>query len=159
AIEMKDHLVLVEAPLGASRSGPVIEQVKQLAPGKPIRYVINSHHHFDHAGGLRTAAAEGATIVTQAGNKAFFEKAFASKNTLTTDPLDKAGRKAKFMEVKEKASLTDGARTLEILRIHDSVHNDTFLMVYLPKEKLLVEADAYTPLAPNAQPPATPNAN
>ena len=38
-----------------------------------------------------------------------------------------------------------------------SVHNDTFLMVYLPKEKLLIEADDYTPLPPNAPPPATPN--
>jgi hypothetical protein len=55
--------------------------------------------------------------------------------------------------------VSDGTRTLDILRIADSVHNDTFLMVYLPKEKLLIEADAYTPLPPNATAPATPNAN
>lgn len=56
-------------------------------------------------------------------------------------------------------TLTDGTRALDILRITGSVHNDTFLMVYLPKERLLIEADAYTPLASNAPPPATPNAN
>ena len=56
-------------------------------------------------------------------------------------------------------SMSDGGRTLDILRITESVHNDTFLMVYLPKEKLLIEADAYSPLPPNAPPPATPNAN
>jgi glyoxylase-like metal-dependent hydrolase (beta-lactamase superfamily II) len=55
--------------------------------------------------------------------------------------------------------MTDGTRTLDILRITGGGHSDTFLMVYLPKEKLLIEADAYTPLAPNAKPPATPNAN
>jgi hypothetical protein len=67
AIEMKDHLVLVEAPLNDGRSGPVIDEVKKLAPGKPIRYAINSHGHFDHSGGLRAAGREGATIVTQVG--------------------------------------------------------------------------------------------
>ena len=159
AIEMKDHLVLVEAPLNDGRSGPVIDEVKKLAPGKPIRYVINSHGHFDHSGGLRAAAAEGATIVTQSGNKAYFEKAFAVKNTIAPDRLAKSGKKAKFLAVQDKMRMTDGTRTLDILRITGGGHSDMFLMVYLPKEKLLIEADAYTPLAPNAKPPATPNAN
>ena len=159
AIEMKDHIVLVEAPLGDGRMGAVIDQVKQLAPGKPIRYVINSHNHFDHSGGLRTAAAEGATIVTQAGNKAYFEKAFAMQNTIGPDRFARSGRKAKFREVKDRMTMSDGTRTLEIVRITESVHNDTFLMVYLPKEKLLIEADGYTPLPPNTPPPAIPNAN
>jgi glyoxylase-like metal-dependent hydrolase (beta-lactamase superfamily II) len=61
--------------------------------------------------------------------------------------------------VKDTLRMSDGARTLDILRITGGGHSDTFLMVYLPKEKLLIEADAYTPLAPNAAPPATPNAN
>src|SRR2546428_5153106 len=62
AIEMKDHLVLVEAPLNDARSGAVFDEVKKLAPGKSIRFVINTHGHFDHAGCLRTAAAERVTI-------------------------------------------------------------------------------------------------
>jgi hypothetical protein len=63
------------------------------------------------------------------------------------------------MAVSDRASLSDGARTIDIHRITDSVHNDTFLMVHLPAEKILIEADAYTPLAAGAAPPATPNAN
>ena len=159
AIEMKDHLVLVEAPLSDGRTGPVLDAVKKLAPGKPIRYAINSHNHFDHSGGLRAAAAEGATIVTQSTNKAYFEKAFAVKNTIAPDRLTKSGRKAKVLGVGDRHRMSDGTRTLEILRITDGGHSDTFQMVYLPREKLLIEADAYTPLAPNAKPPATPNAN
>lgn len=159
AIEMKDHLVMVEAPLNDGRSAPVIAEVKKLAPGKPIRFVINSHSHFDHSGGVRTAVAEGATIVTQAGNKAYFEKAFATKNRINPDRLTKSGKKAKIRTVGDKLEMTDGTRTLEVHRIRNGGHNDTFLMVYLPKEKLLIEADAYTPLPPNAPPPATPNAN
>lgn len=159
AIEMRDHLVLVEAPLNDGRTQPVIDAVKALAPGKPIRYVINSHVHFDHAGGLRAAVADGATVVTQAGNVAFFERAFATPNRIAPDRLTQSGRSAAFLAVNDKATLSDGARTIDIHRIADSVHNDTFLMVHLPNEKILIEADAYTPLAPGAQPPATPNAN
>lgn len=159
AIEMKDHLILVEAPLNDMRTGAVIDQVKQLAPGKPIRYVINSHHHFDHSGGLRAAAAEGATIITQAANKPYFERAFATATRLAPDRLAKSGRKPAFRTVDDRLTLTDGARTVEIYRMADSAHTDTFLMVYLPKERLLIEADAYTPSPPNTPPPPQPNAN
>ena len=159
AIEMRDHFVLVETPLNDGRSQPVIDAVKALVPGKPIRYVINSHVHFDHAGGLRTAVAEGATIVTQAANVPFFERAFATPSQIAPDRLAQSGKRAAFLAVNDKASLSDGTRTVDIHRISDSVHNDTFLLVHLPNEKILIEADAYTPLAPGAQPPSAPNAN
>lgn len=159
AIEMKDHLVLVETPLNDGRSGPVIEQVRKLAPGKPIRYVINSHAHFDHSGGLRTAVAEGATIITQAGNKAYFERAFAVQNKINPDRFAKSGKKPRFRTVNNKLELDDGTRSLVIHRITGNNHNDAFLMVYLPREKLLIEADLFTPGPPNSPPPAAPNAN
>ena len=159
AIEMKDHLVLVEAPLNDGRSVPVIDAVKALAPGKPIRYVINSHQHFDHAGGLRTAVAEGATIVTQAANVPYLERVLGTPNRIAPDRLAASGRTAAFMAVADKATLSDGARTIDIHRITGSVHSDSFLMVHLPAEKILIEADAYTPLPPGAAPPSTPNAN
>jgi glyoxylase-like metal-dependent hydrolase (beta-lactamase superfamily II) len=159
AIEMKDHLVLVEAPLNDGRTLPVIEAVRKLAPGKPIRFVINSHNHFDHSGGLRAAVAEGATVVTHAANRPYFQKAFAVASKVSPDRLAQSGKKPKFVEVKDKLAMSDGTRTLDILRLTGGVHTGTFLMVHLPKERLLIEADAYTPLAPNAPPPATPNAN
>jgi glyoxylase-like metal-dependent hydrolase (beta-lactamase superfamily II) len=159
AIEMKDHVVMVEAPLFDGRTVPVIEQIKQLAPGKPIRYAINSHSHFDHSGGLRAAVAEGATVVTHAANKSYFEGAFAAPNKINPDRLTKSGKKAEVVGVADKLVMNDGTRVLEIHPIRDSVHSDTFLMVYLPKEKLLIEADAYTPLPPNTPPPAEPNPN
>jgi len=115
--------------------------------------------HFDHAGGLRTAVAEGATIVTQAANVPFFERAFATPSQIAPDRLAQSGKRAAFLAVNDKASLSDGTRTVDIHRISDSVHNDTFLLVHLPNEKILIEADAYTPLAPGAQPPSAPNAN
>jgi glyoxylase-like metal-dependent hydrolase (beta-lactamase superfamily II) len=160
AIEMKDHMVLVEAPLNESRSTAVIAEVKKLAPSKPIRFMINSHNHFDHSGGVRTAAADGATIVVQSYSKAFFEKTLATKTTIAPDALSKSGKKGKVLSVSaDKTEMKDGSRTIEIHRIKDGIHNDAFLMVYLPAEKLLIEADAFTPPPPNATPPATPNSN
>ena len=159
AIEMKDHMILVEAPLNDARTLPVIAQLRQLAPGKPLRYAINSHQHFDHSGGLRAAAAEGATIVTHEGNAAFYAKAFATPNRIAPDQLAKSNVKPKFQPVKDKAVLTDGTRVVEVHRIQGGPHSEPFIMAYLPAEKLLIEADAYTPLAPNASPPSPPNPN
>src|SRR6185436_4219495 len=156
AIEMKDYLILVEAPLNDARSAPVIEEVKKLAPGKPLRYAINSHHHFDHAGGLRAAAAAGATVVVHASSKAYFERAFATHSKLAPDLLTQSKRKAKVQAMNKRMVISDGARTVQVMNIVESNHADGFMMVYLPKERLLIEADAYTPIAPGAKPPATP---
>src|SRR2546426_1006658 len=127
AIEMKDHIVLMEAPLNDARSGSGFEEVEKLAPGKPIRVVINTHGHFDHAGGLRTAAAEGVTIVTQAGNKADYARAFATPNKINPDRLAKSGKKAKIRTVGDKLVLNDGSRSIEIRRIPGGGPSDTLV--------------------------------
>jgi hypothetical protein len=159
AIEMKDHLIVVESPLYDGRAAPMLELARGLAPGKPVRTVINSHWHFDHAGGLRTAVAAGANVVTHQQTRDWLQKALANPNRVSPDLLAKSGRKGKVIGAGKKMVIADGSRSVEIHEISDSVHALPFLMVYLPKEKLLIEADAYTPLAPNAAPPSPPNAN
>lgn len=56
AVEFGDHIAVVEAPQNEERSQAVMAEVKRQIPGKPIRYVINTHHHWDHSGGLRAYA-------------------------------------------------------------------------------------------------------
>jgi glyoxylase-like metal-dependent hydrolase (beta-lactamase superfamily II) len=157
AIEMKDHVVLVEAPLYDGRVTAVLEEVKKLIPGKPVRYVVNSHSHFDHSGGVRAAVASGATLVVQQGAKAYFEKALANPSRITPDLLSKSGARPKVMGVASRHVFKDATRVVEIHHLRDPLHVDTFLMVYLPKERLLIEADAYTPGAPGAAAPAKPS--
>ncbi|MGI8784576.1 MAG: MBL fold metallo-hydrolase [Acidobacteriota bacterium] len=155
-VEFADHVAVIEAPQNEDRSNAVIAEVKKLVTSKPIRYLINTHHHFDHSGGLRTYVAEGARIVTHQINKPFYEKTSKAPHTLAPDRQSREKKKAKIVAVGDLHLLTDRTRTLEIHRIQGSPHNDGILMVYLPKEKVLVQVDVYQPLAVNAAPPSTP---
>jgi glyoxylase-like metal-dependent hydrolase (beta-lactamase superfamily II) len=157
AIDQKDHIVVVEGPQNEARSLAVIAKVKETIPNKPIRYLVNTHVHFDHSGGLRTYVDEGAAIVTHADNRPYYEKAWAAPHTINPDRLAQSGKAATFETFTDKHILTDGARQIEIYKIAGGGHNDAFAMVYLPKEKILIEGDAYTPPAANAPPPASVN--
>ena len=158
AIDMADHMMVIETPLYDGRSAAVLAEAKKLGNGKPVRYVVNSHHHFDHSGGLRTAIAEGATLVTSEMARPYFERTFANPNRINPDAMEKSGRKASVTGVAGKRTFTDGSRVVEVHYIDASVHAQGFMMVYLPREKILIQADAYTPGAPNTPPPAVPNA-
>ncbi|MGE0800890.1 MAG: MBL fold metallo-hydrolase [Lautropia sp.] len=159
AIEMSDHLILVESPLFDGRAQPVLERANALVAGKPVRYVINSHGHFDHAGGIRAAIASGATIVTHRANRPMFEMAAASPVRIAPDALARSGRKPRLVAVDDRHVMKDARRTVELHRIAGGNHAEAFLMVWLPAERLLIEADAFTPGAPGSAPPATPNPN
>src|SRR5215475_2550632 len=158
-VEMNDHLVVIEGPQNDARAIAVIDEVKKTVPNKPIKYVVNTHHHFDHAGGLGPFVAEGTTIITHDVNKAFFEKSLAAPRTVQPDKLAQSGKKATVEGMQDKRVLTDGTRTVELYLIQGTVHDDGIIMAYLPKEKLLVEADVFTPAPPNTAPPAPPNPN
>jgi glyoxylase-like metal-dependent hydrolase (beta-lactamase superfamily II) len=157
AIDQRDHIVVVEAPQDEARSEAVIAKVKETIPGKPIRYIVNSHVHFDHSGGLRTYAAEGATVVTHEMNRPYYERAWAEPRTIRPDRLARAPRTVTFETFTDKHVLGDGQRQIEVHRIAGSGHNDAYAMVYLPAERILIQVDAYAPLAPNAPPPTAVN--
>ncbi|QGM97402.1 MBL fold metallo-hydrolase [Methylocystis parvus] len=157
AIEQKDHVVLVEAPLNEDRSLALIAKIAEIAPNKPIRYVVNSHVHFDHSGGLRTFVDAGATIVTHELDKPYYEKAWAAPHTLRPDRLSQSKKAAIFETYADKYTLSDGLRQIEVHRIAGNGHSDELALVYLPAEKILVEADAFTPTAKDAPLPKSPN--
>jgi glyoxylase-like metal-dependent hydrolase (beta-lactamase superfamily II) len=154
AVEFRNYVALVECPLGDARADAVIAAVKRNIPRKPIRYVVNTHHHFDHSGGLRACVAEGATILTEAENKPYYEKVWAMPHTISPDRLAKMPkpRKPLIEPVITKRVLSDGRQSLEIYQMEGSNHDASMLFAYVPRAKVLVEADAYTPGAPNAPP-------
>jgi glyoxylase-like metal-dependent hydrolase (beta-lactamase superfamily II) len=173
AVEFRDFVTVVEAPLSEERSVAVIDEVHRLIPNKPIRYVVNTHHHYDHSGGLRTYVAEGATIVTHEANREFYERVLfypgqrtLQPDRLSLDPLHDNLKVPKFATMAHhepagswtdgKYVISDGTRTMDIHTIQGLAHAVAMLVVYLPKEKIVVNADLYSPLAQGASPPATP---
>ncbi len=158
-IEMADHLVLVESPVNDERTLALLAESGRLAPNKPVRYVINTHHHFDHAGGLRAAAAEGATLVSSEMAKPYYERIFTNPNRIRPDRLAQSGRTAAVVGVSSQRVFADGRRRIEVHEMRGSVHSNGLLMVYLPAERLLIEADAYTPDLYTNPAPGLANAN
>jgi glyoxylase-like metal-dependent hydrolase (beta-lactamase superfamily II) len=157
AVDFKDYIVVIEGPQSEERASAIIAKAKELIPNKPIRYVVNTHAHYDHSSGLRTFMAEGATIITHQTNKQFLEKVGTLPHTLSPDKLAQAKRKPSIETMTEKKVLTDGNHVIELYHMTNILHHDGLLMAYLPKEKVLLEADAYNPQPANATPPSPPS--
>lgn len=139
-IEMADHLMLVEAPQGDARTLAVIGLARALRPEKPLSAVINTHHHFDHAGGLRAAIAEGLTVITHEGNRAFVDSLAARRHHLVADALAARPRVPHIEAVDERHVITHGT-TIELHHVRGSPHAETMLMIYVPASRLLIAAD------------------
>jgi glyoxylase-like metal-dependent hydrolase (beta-lactamase superfamily II) len=166
AVEFKNYVAVVEAPLDEQRSLAVIAEIVKLVPNKPIRFVINTHAHYDHLGGLRTYLHVGATVITHQRNRVFYETELLNyvPRTLQPDmvslyPPTEISEGYTMEDVDEKYVLTDGTRNLDIYYVQGlGAHVEGMLMAYLPKEKIVIEADLYDPSASNEPLPATPSA-
>src|SRR5580765_5881052 len=151
------HSLVVDTPQTEERALAVLAKAKELIPNKPIRFVVTSHHHWDHLGGIRTAMDEGATIVTHQSNKAFLERVAKTPHTITPDRLAASKKAVKIQTVGDKGVLTDGTQTIELYRLQGYEHTGDMLVVYFPKDKILAEPDAFTP-PPQAGTPLIPPA-
>jgi glyoxylase-like metal-dependent hydrolase (beta-lactamase superfamily II) len=157
AIDFKDYIAIVESGQNEARGMAVIAEAKRLIPNKPIKYLINTHSHIDHSSGLRAFVAEGATILTHQINKPYLEKVLSAPHTLNPDKAQVAGMKPIVEAVGEKRVLTDGTHVVELHHLQNFGHHDGMLIVYFPKEKVLLEADGYNPQAATATAPNPPS--
>ena len=140
--EFDDHLVLYEVPVNEARSKAVIDKARTLSM-KPLTTAIVSHHHFDHSGGLRVAVAEGLTIVTHRANEAFFKDLLARPHTIVPDALQMKPRPATFEWVDDQKTLKDTSMEVQLYHLLDNPREGTNLFAYVPRERMLVQADLY----------------
>ncbi len=151
-IEMRDHLVAVEGPLYEARTAPVVKSIVERFPGKPLRYAIPTHHHLDHSGGIRALMAEGAIMVVPFTAKDFYTRVAKAPHTRQPDSLER-NRRAVVIEAFGGAArvLTDGSRRVEVHPMPTS-HAEDIVVVYLPTDKIVIEADHISPRGGQVRP-------
>ncbi len=138
-VEFDGYSVVIDGLQSDARAAELIAQVKEAIPGKPIRYVITTHNHFDHASGLRAFVAEGATIITHNVNVDFFKEALSSPRTLQNP--DPQALPVEVMGVGDMFVLSDETQQIQLHRLVGDTHADDMLIAYLPSIKAVVEAD------------------
>jgi len=144
-VEMADHLIAIEGPLYEARTAPVVQAIKGKFPNKPIRYVIPTHHHLDHAGGIRAFMATGATVVVPFSAKEFYTRVAKSPHTRRPDSLERNDGGAVIEAFGGGPRiLTDGKRRVEVYPLPLS-HAQDLVVVYLPADKMIIEADQISP--------------
>jgi glyoxylase-like metal-dependent hydrolase (beta-lactamase superfamily II) len=139
--EFDDHLTLFEAPTSEARTKAVIDKARATVPNKPLTEVIVTHHHFDHTGGLRTAVAEGLTVISHQGNESIFKEMTSRKATLKPDLLAKSGKTLNFRGMDDTLVLKDKSMEVDIFRLHDNTHSPYLIAAFVPRDNLLVEGD------------------
>ena len=156
-VEFEEFTALIEAPHSEARTLAVIAKAREIQPDKPLQYVVNTHHHFDHSAGIRAAVSEGLTVITHASNEAFYRDLVQRPHTLHEDALLRSSQELSLELVQgyEPYELSDGSRTLIVARVPRDEHASAILMASLPRERLLFEADSYSPNARVA--PFAPN--
>jgi glyoxylase-like metal-dependent hydrolase (beta-lactamase superfamily II) len=141
-VDFGDYVVVLEAGQSEARGEQILAEVKAAYPDKPIRYVVNSHPHSDHTGGLIPFVREGATIVTHANNVAFLDMALSTPRSLlgeeTMDP--------QFMAIEGVGVLENGTRRIELHSV-PNLHTDGMLVMVLPAEAIMFQADFTLPQA------------
>jgi hypothetical protein len=143
-VAMKDYLVVFDAPINEWQSKWTIDAAKSKYPGKPVKYLVLSHHHMDHTGGARTYVAEGATIIVPSPVKAHFEKDFAAAHTVNPDELQRNPRPAAIVEIGDRMSLKDESGEIRLYRIVNP-HVDGMLIGHIVNDNLVWVVDLYSP--------------
>ncbi len=151
-VDQGTQLVVVEAPQNARRTGAVLDTVRNRHPGKPIGLVVNTHHHWDHSGGVRAALAGGHRVATHARNVAFVRGIATARKTVAPDALSRGRPVPAVVSVGDSLIVGTGSRRVVLYEL-PSTHGEGILAAYLPEARILFASDVLTPPAAGSSAP------
>ena len=141
-VEFADHLVMFEPYGNEAETFARVDAANKLVRGKQVTAVVVSHHHDDHAGGLRAAVARGLTIIAQRRTQALFEEWVARPARDVPGRARAQSAPARCsMPVDEHLVLEDSKHRLDVYHAVGDFHMSDALIAYLPKEKIIMEGD------------------
>ena len=143
-VEMRDYLIVFDAPISDGQSNWLLNAARSKYPGKPVKYLVLTHHHMDHIGGLRAYAAQGATIVVGKGAAEHYRRVLAAPATRNPDLPPRDLSKTEIIEVVDKRVFSDGSQQVEAYLI-ENPHAAGMLFGYLPGPRLGFVTDLWSP--------------
>jgi hypothetical protein len=149
-VAMPEFLVVFDAPINEWQSRWTIDAAKQKYPGKPVKYLVLTHQHNDHAGGARTYVAEGASVIVGNPGKDYFEKVFAAPHTVIPDQLQKNPRPATVVEVTDQMSVKNGDDEIRLFKIANP-HAEPMLIGHIVRGNVVFVTDLYSPTRDKAK--------
>jgi len=145
-----DDFVMVLEPGGSPRDAQtVIDAARRLAPGKPIRYVLATHAHYDHLAGIRPFVATGATFLSTGAAGAVIEYAAKALHLMAPDSLSRNPRPVRIEVVDSPVRIIrDGRHEVQLYQLGPTAHVEAMLFAYIPAARTLFVADALDIPAP-----------
>lgn len=142
--QFKDYIALFESPSGLGLNQQILEEIQKRYAPKPLRYVFVTHHHPDHAGGIRAFASLPVTLVTTPGNEAYFKKLLTATHTLGNVPSKNEGLKLKMDFVPLEGQKTYKDEQMEVVAYEigkATTHSNEHLAYYFPEQKIMWSGD------------------
>jgi len=146
AVDMGDHLVLIEAPSSPQAGETQRQLLNEARPGKPVRYVLVTHHHGDHNAALLTWVQAGATIVVPQGAQVAIERQLRARGHTGAVAIEGvAGRR----------SFGSGSNRIDAYSFASS-HAAAHMVMHLPERRILFQGDLFYLPERGDAPPAFP---
>jgi glyoxylase-like metal-dependent hydrolase (beta-lactamase superfamily II) len=155
-VEMRDYLIVFDSPVSDAQSAWVLNAARAKYPGKPVKYLVLTHHHMDHSGGLRAYASQGASLVVGRGAAEHYRRVLAAPATRNPDLPPKDLKATEIIEVVDKRVFSDGTRQVEVYLI-ENPHADALLIGYIPAARLGYVTDIWSPGAGQLPDKINPN--
>ena len=150
---MKDGIVVFDAPVNEGQSRWVIDAAKAKYPGKPIKYLVLTHHHNDHSGGMRTYVQRASRLSSPAKAEPF-RAVVKAPHTISPDALEKQRRPANIARSRTSMTLKDDTSEIRLHNIPNP-HAEGLLIGHVVGANIVWVTDLISPRGPIARNAAT----